>query len=67
MSTAAHCRLSLLELPGRLEAELAIKAASENGQRTFATLLVADGILALSEQFAMKQAIKCCSISACIG
>lgn len=51
MSTAAHCRLSLLDLPGRLEAELALKAASETGCRSFAALFVADRILALSEQF----------------
>jgi GGDEF domain-containing protein len=51
MSTAAHCRLSLLELPGRFEAELALKAASKTGQRAFAALFVADRILTLSEQF----------------
>jgi GGDEF domain-containing protein len=51
MSTAAHCQLSLLELPGRFEAERALKAASETGRRTFAALFLADRILTLSEQF----------------
>ena len=56
MSSAVQCSLSVLELPGRAEAEAALRAAQEGCRPCFAAVLVAGGLLAAGERFGYRQA-----------
>jgi GGDEF domain-containing protein len=58
MSSAVHCSLSLLELPGRSEAEAALRVAVQAGHPPLSAILVAVGVLDAIGHFGFQSSDK---------